>query len=65
MPSFGFARRSKKLLHIKEERRLVVFDKPEIISSFGDVARLVGVDPPPTQVPAGQPIPLTLYWQAH
>ncbi|WP_420644278.1 glycosyltransferase family 39 protein [Candidatus Leptofilum sp.] len=32
--------------------------------TFGDVARLVGVDPPAAQVPAGQPIPLTLYWQA-
>ncbi len=31
---------------------------------FGDVARLVGFDPPPESVPAGQPIPLTLYWQS-
>ena len=32
--------------------------------TFGEVARLVGVDPPAASVPGGQPIPLTLYWQA-
>jgi hypothetical protein len=31
---------------------------------FGDVARLVGFDPPPESVPARQPVPLTLYWQS-
>ncbi len=31
--------------------------------TFGDVARLVGFDVP-NQVTAGEPIPLTLYWQA-
>jgi hypothetical protein len=31
---------------------------------FGDMARLVGFDPPPESVPAGQSIPLTLYWQS-
>ncbi|MCP4421767.1 MAG: hypothetical protein GY805_34575 [Chloroflexi bacterium] len=31
---------------------------------FGDVARLVGFDPPPAILPAGQPVPLTLYWQS-
>jgi 4-amino-4-deoxy-L-arabinose transferase-like glycosyltransferase len=32
--------------------------------TFGTVARLVGFDPPPADLPAGQPVPLTLYWQA-
>ncbi|MBX3056838.1 MAG: hypothetical protein KF770_10235 [Anaerolineae bacterium] len=32
-------------------------------ATFGEVARLVGFDAP-TQVMAGEPIPLTLYWQA-
>jgi uncharacterized membrane protein len=32
--------------------------------TFGDVARLVGYDPPVASLPAGQPVPLTLYWQS-
>lgn len=31
---------------------------------FGDVARLVGFDPPPATLPAGEPVPLTLYWES-
>jgi 4-amino-4-deoxy-L-arabinose transferase-like glycosyltransferase len=32
--------------------------------ALGDTARLVGFDPPPETVRAGEPIPLTLYWQS-
>ncbi|HRQ37706.1 MAG TPA: hypothetical protein PLD25_07310 [Chloroflexota bacterium] len=32
-------------------------------ATFGDIARLIGFDAP-SQVVAGEPIPLTLYWQA-
>jgi hypothetical protein len=32
--------------------------------SFGDQARLIGLDLPHTQVKAGDHLPLTLYWQA-
>ena len=32
--------------------------------AFGTLARLVGFDPPTESVLAGQPIPLTLYWQS-
>ena len=31
---------------------------------LGDTARLVGFDPPPETALAGEPIPLTLYWQS-
>ena len=31
---------------------------------LGDMARLVGFDPPPETLPAGEPVPLTLYWQS-
>ncbi len=53
-------------LEISAEAR--TFDPPTpqvaVDEVFGDVARLVGFDPPPESVPTGQPIPLTLYWQA-
>jgi hypothetical protein len=44
------------------------FEPPEpqvaVDVAFGTLARLVGFDPPAESVPAGQPIPLTLYWQS-
>jgi len=33
-------------------------------ASFEEVARLVGFDLPQSTITAGEPIPLTLYWQA-
>ncbi|MBN1953734.1 MAG: glycosyltransferase family 39 protein [Anaerolineae bacterium] len=47
------------------ERR---FDPPpmshELGIRFGDVAELLGYDLAATTVPAGEPVPLTLYWRA-
>ena len=44
------------------------FDAPNpqipLAISFGEQAKLVGLDLPETQVKAGNPLPLTLYWQA-
>ncbi len=53
-------------LEISAEVRTFEPPTPEVVvdAVFGDVARLVGFDPPPGSVPAGQPIPLTLYWQS-
>ncbi|MCA9942590.1 MAG: hypothetical protein KC449_03880, partial [Anaerolineales bacterium] len=53
-------------IEISAEARTFESPTPQVAvdAIFGDVARLVGVDPPPESVPAGQPIPLTLYWQS-
>jgi hypothetical protein len=53
-------------LEISAEARTFEPPAPQVAvdAVFGDVARLVGFDPPPESVPAGQPIPLTLYWQS-
>ncbi len=51
---------------ISAEARTFEPPTPQVAADvvFGDVARLVGFDSPPENVPAGQPIPLTLYWQS-
>jgi hypothetical protein len=53
-------------VEISAEARVFEPPTPQVAVDvvFGDVARLMGFDPPPESVPAGQPIPLTLYWQA-
>lgn len=53
-------------VEISAEVRLFEPPAPQVAvdAVFGDVARLVGFDPPPENVPAGQPVPLTLYWQS-
>jgi hypothetical protein len=53
-------------LEISAEARTFEPPTPQVAMDvvFGDVARLVGFDPPPESVPAGQPILLTLYWQS-
>ncbi|VAW43465.1 hypothetical protein MNBD_CHLOROFLEXI01-542 [hydrothermal vent metagenome] len=53
-------------MEISAEVRLFEPPTPQVPLDvvFGDVARLVGFDPPPVSLPAGQPVPLTLYWQA-
>ena len=53
-------------VEISTEVRTFVPPAPQVPLDvmFGDVARLVGVDLPPESVTAGEPIPLTLYWQS-
>jgi 4-amino-4-deoxy-L-arabinose transferase-like glycosyltransferase len=44
------------------------FERPDpqidLAVSFGDQARLIGLDLPQTEIPAGEMVPLRLYWQA-
>lgn len=53
-------------VNISAEVRQFTPPSPEIPLDvvLGDVGRLVGFDPPPAVVKAGEPFPLTLYWQA-
>jgi hypothetical protein len=44
------------------------FERPDpqidLAVSFGDQASLIGLDLPQTEIPAGEMVPLRLYWQA-